>query len=153
MKPVTLAEPPHENYAYAGAPTLTDGLHGSENYRTGRWIGFWGTPMEATIDMQKPTEMCKVAFSTILNINDWIYNPQSFTVLVSDDGEEFREVAHADYALAEWGSDSGIKRYELTFEPLKARYLRVRVTGHQLPEGHTGFGHPAWIFVDEIEVE
>lgn len=153
MKPVTLAEPPHENYAYAGAPTLTDGLHGSENYRTGRWIGSWGTPMEATIDMQKPTEMRKVAFSTILNINDWIYNPQSFTVLVSDDGEEFREVAHADYALAEWGSDSGIKRYELTFELLKARYLRVRVTGHKLPEGHTGFGHPAWLFVDEIEVE
>ena len=153
MKPVTLATPPHENYAYAGAPTLTDGLRGSTNYRTGRWIGFWGTPLEATIDMQKPTEMRKVSFNSILNINDWIYNPKSFTVLVSDDGKEFRELAHADYELAEWGSDSGIERYELAFEPVTARYLRVCVTGHQLPEGHTGFGHPAWLFVDEIEVE
>lgn len=152
MKPITLKEPPHENYAYAGAPTLIDGLHGSTNYRTGRWIGFWGTPMEATIDMQKPTDIQKVSFNSILNINDWIYNPQSFTVLVSDDGESFREVAKAEYPLAAWGSDSGIESHELTFEPVNARYIRVVVTGHQLPEQHTGYGSPAWLFVDEIEV-
>lgn len=153
MKPVTLADPPHENYAYAGAPTLIDGLHGSENYRTGRWIGFWGTPLDATIDLQQATDIHKISFSSILNINDWIYNPKSCVVSVSEDGEVFREVAHQDYPLADWGSNSGIKRYELTFEPTAVRYVRVTITGHQLPEGHTGFGSPAWLFVDEIEVE
>lgn len=153
MKPVTLKEPPHENYAYEGAPTLIDGLHGSQNYRTGRWIGFWGTPLEATIDLQQPTEIQKVAFSSIININDWIYNPQSFTVLVSDDGEEFSEVAHADYPLADWDHINAIEDYVLTFAPMTTRYVRVIITGHQLPEGHTGYGHPAWLFVDEIEVE
>ena len=125
LKPVTLKDPPHENYAYEGAPTLIDGLHGSQNYRTGRWIGFWGTPLEATIDLQQLTEIQKVAFSSIININDWIYNPQSFTVFVSNDGEEFREVAKADYHLADWDHINSIERYELTFAPEKTRYVRV----------------------------
>ena len=153
MKPVTLANPPHENYAYEGAPTLIDGLHGSTNYRTGRWIGFWGTPLEATIDLQEPTVIQKVSFSTILNINDWIYNPKSCTISISDDGETFHEVANQKYPLAEWDRASGIEQYELPFEPAETRYVRVRITGHQLPKEHTGFGFPAWIFVDEIEVE
>ena len=153
MKPITLKEQPHENYAYEGAPTLIDGLHGNENYRTGRWIGFWGTPLEATIDLQKPTEIQKVGFHSILHINDWIYNPQSCTILVSDDGAEFREVAKSEYPLADWDQVNGIENYELKFDPVKTRFVRVIITGHQLPEGHTGYGFPAWLFVDEIEVE
>ena len=153
MKPVTLKDPPHENYAYAGAPTLIDGLHGNENYRTGRWIGFWGTPLEATIDLQQQTEIQKVSFNSILHINDWIYNPASCAVSVSDDGTHFREVAHRDYPLADWDAMNGIQHYDLPFTPVTARYVRVRVTGHQLPKGHTGYGFPAWLFVDEIEVE
>ena len=153
MKPIILKEQPHENYAYEGAPTLIDGLHGNENYRTGRWIGFWGTPLEATIDLQQPTDVQKVAFHSIIHINDWIYNPKSFTVLVSDDGEEFREVANAEYPLADWDQINSIENYELKFDPVNTRFVRVVITGHQLPEGHTGYGHPAWLFVDEIEVE
>ena len=153
MKPVTLKEPPHENYAYEGAPTLIDGLHGNENYRTGRWIGFWGTPLEATIDLQQSTDIQNVTFRSIIHINDWIYNPKGFTVMISDDGDEFREVAHAEYPLADWDQINGIENYELKFDPVKTRFVRVIITGHQLPEGHTGYGYPAWLFVDEIEVE
>jgi len=153
MKPITLKEQPHENYAYEGAPTLIDGLHGNQNYRTGRWIGFWGTPLEATIDLQQPIDVQKVAFHSIVHINDWIYNPKSFTVLISDDGEEFREVANTEYPLADWDQINGIENYELKFAPVNTRFVRVVITGHQLPEGHTGYGHPAWLFVDEIEVE
>lgn len=153
MKPVTLTEPPHENYAYAGASTLIDGLHGNQNYRTGRWIGFWGTPLEATIDLQQPTEIQQVAFSSLININDWIYNPKDCEVFVSDDGKKFRRVAEEHYGLADWDHINSIESYKFTFEPVTAQFVRVRITGHQLPSGHTGFGHPAWLFVDEIEVE
>ena len=73
--------------------------------------------------------------------------------MISDDGEEFREVARAEYPLADWDQINGIENYELKFDPVKTRFVRVIITGHQLPEGHTGFGYPAWLFVDEIEVE
>lgn len=153
MKPVILAEPPHENYAYDGAPTLIDGLYGSQNYRTGRWIGFWGTPLDATVDLQQPTEIQNVVFNSIININDWIYNPKDCEVFVSDDGKRFQKVAEEHYAMADWDHINSIETYKLSFEPVTTRYVRVRITGHQLPEGHTGFGHPAWLFVDEIEIE
>ena len=55
--------------------------------------------------------------------------------------------------MAEWGSESTIERHEIPFEAVRTHYVRVVITGHQLPEGHTGYGYPAWIFVDEIEVE
>ena len=36
--------------------------------------------------------------------------------------------------------------------PIKARYVEIIIEGYDLPEDHSGYGHPAWIFVDEIEV-
>ena len=153
MKPVKLKTPPHQNYSYAGAPTLVDGLHGNSNYRTGRWIGFWGTPLEATVDFQSPTEVSSVKFSSIIHINDWIYNPKSCVVMVSNDGKTFRKVASDDYPLAPFDSQNSIEKYELDFDQVKTRYVKVIITGHQLPETHTGYGYPAWLFVDEIEID
>ena len=74
-------------------------------------------------------------------------------VLVSDDGKKFHKVAEEHYGLADWDHINSIESYKLAFEPVTAQYIRVRITGHQLPSGHTGFGHPAWLFVDEIEIE
>ena len=51
--PVTFNSQPNENYAFDGAPTLTDGLVGNGNYRTGRWIGFVGNDCDVTIDLGK----------------------------------------------------------------------------------------------------
>ncbi len=151
MKPITLKYQPDKEYTFAGAPTLIDGLHGNSNYRSGRWLGFWGKPVEATIDLGTKTEISTVSFSSILHINDWIYNPKSCLVMISDDGKNFKKIASKDYALADFDANNSIDKYEITFNPTKTRYLKVIINGHQLPEGHTGFGHPAWIFVDELE--
>ena len=82
----------------------------------------------------------------------WIYNPSKVTVLVSDDGERFREVARNEYPISTWEDRDGIFPYELKFESVTARYVEVLVEGYDLPADHEGFGHPAWIFVDEIEI-
>ena len=37
-------------------------------------------------------------------------------------------------------------------EPVTAKFVEVVISGYDLPEDHSGFGNPAWIFVDEIEV-
>lgn len=153
MKPVLLKEQPHPNYAYQGAQTLVDGLHGNKNYRTGRWIGFWGTPLEAVINLQQPTEISRVSFNAQTDINDWIYNPKSFAVFVSNDGKKFTKMADDDYPLAEWDTPNGIYNYSLKFAATTATFVKVVITGHDLPRQHTGYGNPAWLFVDEIEIE
>jgi hexosaminidase len=87
-----------------------------------------------------------------VNKSPWIYNPSQATALVSDDGENFREVAQKDFPISTWADRDGVFSYEIDFEPVTAKYIEVIIKGHNLPEDHEGFGHPAWIFVDEIEV-
>lgn len=151
-KPVTLRQQPAEQYTYEGAVVLNDGNLGRGAYNSGRWLGFCGYPMDAVIDLEQPAEMQHVCFHALVNKGAWIYNPSQVKVLVSDDGETFREVAQKEIPISTWADKDGIFAYELDFEPVTAKYVEVVVSGYDLPEDHSGFGHPAWIFLDEIEV-
>ncbi len=151
-KTVTLRQQPAEKYTFEGAALLNDGNLGRGAYNSGRWLGFSGVPMDAVIDMETPTEMRQVRFRALVNKGAWIYNPSQAVVMVSDDGENYHEVAKKDIPISTWTDRDGIFTYELEFEPLTARYIEVIVTGYDLPEDHSGYGNPAWIFIDEIEV-
>ncbi len=151
-KPITLRQQPAENYTYDGATVLNNGELGRGAYNSGRWLGFCGYPMDAIINLEQPAEMRHVRFHALVNKGAWIYNPSQVKVLVSDDGETFREVAQKDIPITTWTDRDGIFAYEVEFEPITARYVEVVVSGHDLPEDHGGFGNSAWIFVDEVEV-
>ena len=151
-KPIFLREQPNEQYASKGAPILNDGEMGRIAYNSGRWLGFWGQPLDAVIDLEQAATMSHVRFRALVNKGAWIYNPSHASVLVSDDGETFHEVAQLDIPITTWTDKDGNFTYELEFEPVTARYVEVIVKDHMLPEDHDGYGHPAWIFVDEIEV-
>ena len=151
-KPIVLREQPNEQYAYKGAPMLNDGNLGRGVYNSGLWLGFWGKTLDAVVDLEQPAKMQHVRFRALVDKGTWIYNPRQVKVLVSDDGENFREVAEKDIPISTWHDKDGIFTYELDFKPVAARYVEVMIAGHDLPEDHDGFGHPAWIFVDEIEV-
>ena len=151
-KPIYLREQPNEKYASKGAIVLNDGEMGRIAYTSGRWLGFWGQPLDAVIDLEQPSTMSHVRFRSLVDKGAWIYNPSHASVLVSDDGETFREVAQMDIPITTWNDKDGNLTYELDFEPVTARFVEVIVKDHMLPEDHDGFGYPAWIFVDEIEV-
>ena len=151
-KPISLRQQPAEKYTYDGAKLLNDGNLGRGAYNSGRWLGFCGYPLDAVIDLEQPAEMQHVRFHALINKGAWIYNPSQMKVLVSDDGETFREVAQKDIPISTWADRDGIFAYELDFESVKARFVEVVIAGHDLPEDHSGFGNPAWIFIDEIEI-
>ena len=151
-KPIFLREEPNEQYASRGAVVLNDGEMGRIAYTSGRWLGFWGQPLDAVIDIEEPAPMSHVRFRALVNKGAWIYNPSHASVLVSNDGENFREVAQLDIPITTWMDPDGNFTYELEFEPVTARYVEVIIKDHMLPEDHDGYGYPAWIFVDEIEV-
>ena len=152
MKPITLKDEPNRQYAYDGAQALIDGLQGSTNYRSGRWLGWFGKNLDATIDLQELTEISSVKFNLNVNMKDWIFNAKSARVLVSDNGVTFQEVASNDYDLVPADYDSNIYPVEISFSPVNTRYVEVVVTPFDCPEGHSGYGYPAWIFVDEIRI-
>jgi hexosaminidase len=109
--------------------------------------------LDAVVDLEQAVEMKRVRFHALTNKGAWIYNPSQVKVLVSDDGENFREVGGKEYPISTWADRDGIFAYELELEPLTTRYVEVVIEGRDLPEDHSGYGNPAWLFVDEIEIE
>ena len=152
MRPISVKEQPHRDYAYDGPQMLIDGLYGGSNYRSGRWLGWYGKNLDATIDLQDVTEISSVKFNLLINMKDWIFNAKSVKVLVSDDGERFTEIAHEDFDLLDAGYAESLYPVEIAFSAVNTRYVEVVVEPFDCPESHSGFGYPAWIFVDEIGV-
>ena len=154
MKPITMLKPINKQYEFGGAPTLVDGLKGNGNYKTGRWIAFYRNDMEAVIDLQKDTEISKVAITTCVEKGDWIFDVRRFAVSVSSDGKNFTEVAAEDFPILTLDNPNGLYDHALTFKPLTTRYVKVTaVPEHSIPEWHGGKGNPSFIFVDEIEIQ
>lgn len=152
-KPVTLRVAPSRGYEFNGGPELTDGLTGDTNYKTGRWLGFQGKDLDAAIDLKQPVEISKVSFNTNVVKGDWIMGAAGITVKVSEDGQNFKEVATKVIPSLKQSDKDGIYSQEITFDPVKARYVEVIIKSDKLPAWHGGAGNPAYLFVDEIIIQ
>lgn len=153
-KPIKANQSVNKQYEYNGISTLTDGLKGANNYRTGRWIAFYGNDLDATIDLLKPETVSSVAINTCVEKGDWVFDARSFSVEVSTDGKSFQVVATEEYPPMEQDSPNGVYTHTLTFEPTQAQYIRVIATSEKsIPHWHGGKGNRGFLFVDEIEVK
>ena len=151
MKPIILKNQPHENYRFDGANTLIDGLSGGSNYKTGRWIAFFGENVDAKIDLGEAQEISNLSFNCNLTKGDWIFNAKSVKVLVSDNGEDYKEIYSQEFPI-ETVREDGVMPYNIDFGKVKTQYVNVIIEPFMCPEGHSGYGYPAWIFVDELSI-
>ena len=152
MKPITLKTMPHKSYTFDGPNVLIDGLRGSMNYKSGRWLGFFGETIDATIDLESKMTISKLKFNCNINVGDWIYNAKNVTIRVSDDGVNFREIVSKDFDILPLSYQPGILPIEIDFDAVDTRYVNIIIEPFQLPEEHSGFGYPAWIFTDELAI-
>lgn len=147
-----LTSPAHK---YTVPPmTLVDGLFGGNGFDTGRWMGFEGTPLIATIDLSKTDTVSGVDLRTFVSTSTWIFDTDKIKVELSADGNKFTTVYDNAFKMPE-AHESGIRLHSIVFSPTKARFVRVTagcVT--EIPLWHTaGKGKPAFLFVDEIMVK
>jgi len=151
--PISLTREPSDRYKFNGAVALVDGLRGNDSYSTGRWLGFIGGDLEAIIDLQSPTEISNVSTEALVDMASWIMGSTGLEVYVSDDNTNFRQVASKDYPVdTDYGKKS-IDTYEVTFEPVTARYVKVIVKRSlALPKGHGGEGRAPFLFIDELSI-
>ncbi|MBK7030894.1 MAG: alpha-L-fucosidase [Bacteroidales bacterium] len=139
-------------YDGGGPMGLTDGIRGSMDHADGRWTGFPGKNLEATIDLgiNKPIE--KIGISFLEETASWIFKPQQVAILVSDDGVAFKEI----YSIS---NDTPTKDQSTRFSVStsyhgEARYIKIIATPQNpVPNWHPGAGTSAWIFADEISIE
>lgn len=153
--PIKLLQPSNRDYTYTGETLLVDGIKGeSTNYRTGHWMGFNGTDLEAIIDLNSPTNIEEVALQTCVEKGDWIFGARSFKVEASIDGINYTQLASKDYPAMQENDPNQRYPLSLKFSPTSARYLKVTVTSeHNTPAWHGNKGNPSFLFVDEIVVK
>ena len=152
-RPVTYKNPVSRYYMADGPNSLTDGIRG--NLSVGKfWHGFSGTDLVATIDLGAAQTIRKVALGAMQRYNDWIFMPKWVKFEVSDDGQQFTELAVVPNGVAADEKTPVIRNFETVFQARKARFIRVHAKVlDACPPGHPGAGKPAWLFADEIVVE
>ena len=63
-----------------------------------------------------------------------------------------KEVASKKIPELTQNDKDGLYPQEISFAPVKARYVEIIINSSKLPKWHGGAGSPAFLFVDEIEI-
>jgi hexosaminidase len=155
MCPIKLNVAPQENYTYKGASVLNDGLKGTENFASGRWLGFYNRKtVEATIDLGSEQEINQVSVEALISLPSYIMGATYVAVATSNDGVNFTEVGNMDYPEDTDSKRIDIDTYDVAFPPTNARYVKVIITPTKaLPKEHEAAGEPTFLFIDEISVD
>lgn len=151
-KPVQLLTVPYSSYRFEAPAELFDGKRGDMDFHSGAWIGFYREPLDVIIEMGR-TKFSSVMMEILADKGNYIFAPTAFKALVSDDGENYSELAVATYEPMKSSDKDGVMQFTLDFQETRAKYLRIQSnTIDVLPEWHPGAGARAFLFVDEIVV-
>jgi predicted alpha-1,2-mannosidase len=151
---VTLNFPPHERYNNGGADALFDKKIGTENFRDGRWLGFRGDDLDVVVDFKKQMNVSGVGARFLQAHGAWILFPDELTCYYSNDGINFDTVSAQNIPIPETNMPDAIKQFDLKFDPVKARFLRIVAKNpKKLPRWHGTPGGDSWIFCDEIMID
>lgn len=156
-KKITLQTEPSKSYPGDGAFTLVNGVQNEKGLAKGsEFLGFSGKDLDATIDLKTETDISKITLHVLDQNGSWIYLPRQVEItyipnvdyLESDLKLFPKEIKDIDPL-----KDKGIKTISISSKQ-KCRFIRVVAKNLGIiPSGNPGAGNPAWLFVDEIEVE
>ncbi len=153
-KKVELTNSPAANYPGDGAFTLVNGVLNEKGLgRSREFLGFEGKDCEAVIDMGSPTDMSRVLVHSLAQGGSWVYPPKEVVVFYSNDGVNYTKPESQEF-VSHFPKQRNLEvKLNSDGSAIKARYLKVQVKNFGIiPQGMTGAGHGAWLFVDEIQV-
>lgn len=149
---VTYASKPDLKYQPISDKALTDGLYGGTTY-VESWVGWEGRDASFILDLGEEKQFTRIETDFLHQLGAWILLPKGGQYQVSQDGQNWNDFG--SFAFEE-DRDLTVKfvpgRSEVS-TPVTARYIKVDVQTLGLcPNWHYGVGHPAWFFLDEVEV-
>jgi hypothetical protein len=157
---LTLKNKPYEEYTFGGGRTLVDGVVATcYNYSSGKWIGFYNTDLDATIELapagKKAPEISEVSVNNSISKASGVFDARALEIYVSADGKDFNKIYEKEYPqMKQDGNDRYIVTHKADFEKTNANYVRIIEKGERhMPDFITwGKGEPAFLFADEITV-
>jgi len=152
--PASLTFPYEEQYSGGGALALSDGLRGSRSPGDGRWQGFEGEDLIATIDLGKMQKIGRLTAGFLQNSSSWIFVPSAVEFAISEDGKDYVVLATPANDIPLLSAEPQIKEFSAKSAGGKGRFVRVHARNIGVcPEGHPGAGNKAWLFADEIIID
>lgn len=150
---IKLLTEPDKEYSSGGGDALIDYQHGTEDFRLGGWLGFWGRDFEAVVDLGSVQNVKKIGAEFLQDEGSWIHMPLYVDISVSNDGEHFIPLSHLMNQLPEKEMEPTIRTFGEEITPQKIRYIKVYAKNiGVLPAWDENAGNKAWVFIDEIMV-
>ena len=148
---IQLVYPFAPQYAGNGLVTLVDHQSGSSNFRDGRWLGFEGKDLIATLKLNAPTTLQTVEISFLANQSSWIFLPKKIQLEGSEDGVHYTKVGEQNWPLNKDDGETVIRK--ASFLLPDTPYTSLRISAENVgvnPDWHASPGAPCWLFTDEI---
>lgn len=151
LKPVVLLQPNESRFSPDGPVVLVDGRNGNHSFDTGAWLAVAGNDLEAVINMQAETILSSASVHVYVRKDAWLFDARGFSVSVSSDNKNYKEVASQEYKQMQESDSDGIIEHELSFDPYKATYVKIKVISEKsMPDWHWDAGKAPFLLVDEI---
>lgn len=151
LKPVVLLQPNESRFSPDGPVVLVDGRNGNHSFDTGAWLAVAGNDLEAVINMQAETILSSASVYVYVRKDAWLFDAKGFSVSVSSDNKNYKEVASQEYKQMQESDSDGIIEHELSFDPCKATYVKIKVISEKsMPDWHWDAGKAPFLLVDEI---
>ena len=151
LKPVVLLQPNESRFSTDGPVVLVDGRNGNHSFDTGAWLAVAGNDLEAVINMQAETILSSASVHVYVRKDAWLFDARGFSVSVSSDNKNYKEVASQEYKQMQESDSDGIIEHELSFDPCKATYVKIKVISEKsMPDWHWDAGKAPFLLVDEI---
>jgi hexosaminidase len=151
-KKITTTPPPSPSYpGNVGAFGLVNGIR-ADKFNSPEWLG-WTKPVEITIDLGKTETLTEIILHVWKQEPSWIYLPENIELIFSyKDAHGITQFTSLEVDKPEegWGEDRQLK---FTFDAQQAFAVTIKLKPlMKIPEGRQGAGNPAWMFLDEIEI-
>ena len=145
----------------AGGPlALIDGLRGTEDFRAGRWQGFFGEDIKATLDLGSVKDLRRLSIAFLQDPYAWTYFPLEVRFETSEDGQAWMPAGMLPTPpeLRKYGPhlhDGKTATHEYALDgAFRARFVRVvAVSPITIPKGSWREGKTCFLCADEFSAQ
>lgn len=147
---IILNSKPHNQYQGEYQHELIDQTNGGEDFRTGKWQGFYTKDMDVVVDFKRKKKLSQVSPRFLQDQRSWIWYPSEVIFYHSKNGVDWIEYDNVKNTVPLTESGSLIQELS-SHKSLKTRYIRIVAKNFGVcPEWHLGAGNTTFIFSDEI---
>ncbi len=151
IEAISLSKLPSDKYRAKGRQSLIDREKGSKVFSDGRWLGYEGEHVTATLDMGEVQAISNVVVGALEDTGSYIFFPKEIEVATSKDGRKFEGQKSLQIPTATQNHVSEVKSFFLNFAATEARFVQVKILGNlKNPAWHSAPGAKNWVFIDEI---